>query len=317
MFVANFLIALREGVEASLIVGILVAYVVTTGHRDLLPRLWLGVIIAATVPLGLGAAMTWGPYTLSFQAQEIIGGSLSLVAVALVTWMIFWMGSHSREFSHHLQADAEKEMAKGSEWGVVWIAVVAVGREGIETALFVWATVKSSATTSVAAPALGVLAGLIAAVVIGWLVYTGAAHINLHTFFTVTGLLLIIVAAGIVSYGIGDLQEAGVIPGQGHVAYDISGAFDGHVVGWLTTSSWWYTLLEAMFNVNVAPSVLQVAGWIVYLVLIVPLFIRSSFGGPKPRRSVPGHEAAETDAEASSNAAQSFAAPSAPASTTH
>lgn len=289
MFLANFLIALREGVEASLIVGILVAYVVKTGRRDLLPRLWAGVLIAAAVPLGLGAVMTWGPYTLSFQAQEVLGGVLSLVAVGLVTWMIFWMGEHSREYTARLREDAARQMDSGSNWGVVWIAVVAVGREGIETALFVWATVKSSATTSVAAPALGVLVGLLAAVVVGWLVYTGAARVNLRTFFTATGVLLIFVAAGIVSYGIGDLQEASVLPGWGTPLYDVSGWFDGSAAGWLTTSSWWFTLLEAMFNLNVAPTVLQVLGWAVYLVVVLPLFVRSSLvGRTAPPRAVPG-----------------------------
>ena len=288
VFLANFLIALREGVEASLIVGILVAYLAKTGRRDLLPRLWAGVALAAAVPLGLGAIMTWGPYTLSFQAQEILGGTLSLVAVALVTWMIFWMGEHSREYSAHIKADAARTMETGSDWGVVWIAVVAVGREGIETALFVWATVKSSATTSVSAPALGVLTGLLAAAVVGWLVYTGAARINLHTFFTATGVLLILVAAGIVSYGIGDLQEASVLPGWGAPLYDVSGWFDGSIAGWLTTSSWWFTLLEAMFNLNVAPTVLQAAGWALYLAVVLPLFVRSSRGGSrKPAAPAP------------------------------
>ncbi len=279
MFLANFLIALREGVEASLIVGILVAYVVRTDRRDLLPGLWTGVVLAAAVPLGLGAMMTWGPYTLSFQAQEVLGGVLSLVAVALVTWMIFWMGEHSREYTSRLKADAEQKMSSGSDWGVVWIAVVAVGREGIETALFVWATVKSSASDSVAAPALGVLVGLLTAVVIGWLVYTGAARVNLRTFFTATGVLLILVAAGIVSYGIGDLQEASVLPGWGVPLYDVSHLVDGSLAPWLTTTSWWFTLLEAMFNLNVAPTALQVLGWCLYLAVVLPLFVRSSRGG--------------------------------------
>lgn len=290
MFLANFLIALREGVEASLIVGILVAYVVRTDRRDLLRRLWAGVVLAAAVPLGLGAMMTWGPYTLSFQAQEVLGGVLSLVAVALVTWMIFWMGEHSREYTSRLKADAEQKMSSGSDWGVVWIAVVAVGREGIETALFVWATVKSSASDSVAAPALGVLVGLLTAVVIGWLVYTGAARVNLHTFFTATGVLLILVAAGIVSYGIGDLQEASVLPGWGVPLYDLSHLVDGSLASWLTTSSWWFTLLEAMFNLNVAPTALQVLGWCLYLAVVLPLFIRSSRG----RGAVRGRSATRT-----------------------
>lgn len=273
MFLANFLIALREGVEAALIVGVVAAYLVKVGRRNLLPKVWFGVIIAAALPLSLGAIMTWGPYTLSFQAQEILGGTLSLVAVAMVTWMVLWMSSNSRQFARKLREDTAAQLASGSEWGVVWIAFIAVAREGIETALFVWATIKSSAENAIAAPALGVVTGLVVAVVIGWLIYTGAARINLSIFFNITGLLLIFVAAGIVSYGIGDLQEASVIPGWGTPIYDITAYLDGSVYSWLTTSSWWWTLLEAMFNANAAPTHLQLIGWVLYIVIILPLFL--------------------------------------------
>lgn len=273
MFLANFLIALREGVEAALIVGVVAAYLVKVGRRNLLPKVWFGVIIAAALPLSLGAIMTWGPYTLSFQAQEILGGTLSLVAVAMVTWMILWMSSNSRQFARKLREDTAAQLASGSEWGVVWIAFIAVAREGIETALFVWATIKSSAENAIAAPALGVVTGLVVAVIIGWLIYTGAARINLSIFFNITGLLLIFVAAGIVSYGIGDLQEASVIPGWGTHIYDITAYLDGSVYSWLTTSSWWWTLLEAMFNVNASPTYLQLIGWLLYIVIILPLFL--------------------------------------------
>lgn len=287
MFLANFLIALREGVEAALIVGVVAAYLVKVGRRNLLPKVWFGVIIAAALPLSLGAIMTWGPYTLSFQAQEILGGTLSLVAVAMVTWMILWMSSNSRQFARKLREDTAAQLASGSEWGVVWIAFIAVAREGIETALFVWATIKSSAENAIAAPALGVVTGLLVAVVIGWLIYTGAARINLSIFFNITGLLLIFVAAGIVSYGIGDLQEASVIPGWGTHIYDITAYLDGSLYSWLTTSSWWWTLLEAMFNANASPTHLQLIGWVLYIVIILPLFlVRSGMVGathPTPK----------------------------------
>ena len=273
MFLANFLIALREGVEAALIVGVVAAYLVKVGRKNLLPKVWLGVVIAAAIPLSLGAIMTWGPYTLSFQAQEILGGTLSLVAVAMVTWMILWMSSNSRQFARKLREDTAAQLASDSDWGVVWIAFIAVAREGIETALFVWATIKSSAESAIAAPALGVVTGLLVAVVIGWLIYTGAARINLSVFFNITGLLLIFVAAGIVSYGIGDLQESSVLPGWGVPIYDITAYLDGSVYSWLTTSSWWWTLLEAMFNVNASPTHLQLIGWVLYIVIILPLFL--------------------------------------------
>ena len=265
MFLANFLIALREGVEAALIVGVVAAYLVKVGRKNLLPKVWLGVVIAAAIPLSLGAIMTWGPYTLSFQAQEILGGTLSLVAVAMVTWMILWMSSNSRQFARKLREDTAAQLASGSDWGVVWIAFIAVAREGIETALFVWATIKSSAENAIAAPALGVVTGLLVAVVIGWLIYTGAARINLSVFFNITGLLLIFVAAG-----------------WGTHIYDITAYLDGSLYSWLTTSSWWWTLLEAMFNANASPTHLQLIGWVLYIVIILPLFlVRSGMVGAK------------------------------------
>ena len=223
MFLANLLIALREGLEAVLVVSIIVAYLVKSDRRDALPKLWLGVGLAALIPLVAGAIMTWGPKTLTFQAQEILGGTLSFVAVGMVTWMIFWMGKNARELKGELEGSLSKTLAEGgSGWGVVWIAVVAVGREGVETALFVWATVRSSIETSIMQTTAGVVTGLVLAVVLGVLIYQGAVRINLRIFFAVTGYFLIVVAAGIVAYGVGDLQEASVLPGFTNHAWDLS-----------------------------------------------------------------------------------------------
>ncbi len=279
MFLANFLIALREGVEAALIVGILIAYITKMDRREVLPKLWLGVALAAAIPLAAGAFMTWGPYTLTFQAQEILGGSLSLLAVAMVTWMIFWMAKHSRQLSGDLRAQADTAL-KGTGWGIVWLAIISVGREGIETALFVWATVKATQQSGVMAPVLGVVCGLIVSIIIGWLVYTGTARINLSKFFKVTGVLLIIVAAGIVSYGIGDLQEASVLPGWGNWLYDLSPYFDGSNP-LLRVDALWFVLAEAMFNFNLSPTHLQAAGWALYLVITLPIFLKISAQSPK------------------------------------
>ena len=242
MFLANLLIALREGLEAALVVSIIVAYLVKSDRRDALPKLWLGVGLAALVPLVAGAIMTWGPKTLTFQAQEILGGLLSFVAVGLVTWMIFWMGKNARELKGELEGSLSKTLAEGgSGWGVVWIAVVAVGREGVETALFVWATVRSSIETSIMQTTAGVVTGLVLAIVLGVLIYQGAVRINLRIFFAVTGYFLIVVAAGIVAYGIGDLQEAGLLPGHTSHAWDLSSYLPANT----SPLHWLYVLLEA------------------------------------------------------------------------
>ncbi len=263
---ANYLIGLREGLEASLVIGILIAYIVRTGRRDLLGAVWTGVGVAAAVSLAVGAALTLGPRGLSFTAQETIGGLLSIVAVGLVTWMIFWMGKTARFLKRHLEDGLEKAIALG-KGAIIALALVAVGREGLETALFLWAGIQAAGSTS--APIAGAVLGLATAVALGYLIYRGAVRINLRVFFQWTGLFLIVVAAGVLAYGIHDLQEAGVLPGAETLAFDVSATIQpGSVVA---------TLLKGVFNFSPASTVLEVIAWVSYLVPTVWLFSRMAF----------------------------------------
>ena len=216
---ANFLIGLREGLEASLVVGILVAYLVRTERRHLLSKVWVGVGIAIVISLAFGAILTLGPQGLSFEAKEAIGGVLSIVAVGLVTWMIFWMAKNARAMRGELEGSMERAISVGSG-AVVAMALLAVGREGLETALFLWASIESAGSTT--GPVLGAILGLAAAVVLGVLMYRGAVRINLRAFFQWTGVFLVIIAAGVLSYGVHDLQEAGILPGINNLAWDVS-----------------------------------------------------------------------------------------------
>ena len=299
MFLANLLIALREGLEAALVVSIIVAYLVKADRRDALPKLWIGVGLAALLPLATGAILTWGPKTLTFQAQEILGGTLSFVAVGLVTWMIFWMGKNARELKGELEGSLSRTLSgDGSGWGVVWIAVVAVGREGVETALFIWATVRSSIETSTMQTTAGVVTGLALAIGLGVLIYQGAVRINFRIFFATTGYFLVVVAAGIVAYGVGDFQEAGVLPGIMSHAWDLS----THLPDSASPLYWLYVLLQAMFQFNLQPTVLQVVGWWVYIVpTLVLLTLQITGRWPSPARAVESAPAAvsadESDAE--------------------
>jgi len=268
---ANYLIGLREGLEMALIVTILIAYVVKLGRVDVLSKLWIGVGIALMVPLGIGAVLTWGPYGMSFQAQEILGGSLSLVAVGFVTWMVFWMGKTARTMKSTLHTRLDSALV-GAGWGVVVLAMLSVGREGIETSLFVWATVASTGGTW--EPAVGALLGLLTAAVLGFLLYRGMVKINLGSFFTWTGAFLILVAAGVFAYGLGDLQEAGLIPGSGVHAYDISGA--------IPSSSWYGTLAAGIVNFNPSPTWLQVVAWAAYLVVVGFFYVRQHRASGRP-----------------------------------
>ncbi|QAY70358.1 iron uptake transporter permease EfeU [Xylanimonas protaetiae] len=268
---ANFLIGLREGLEAALVVGILVAYLVKSERRDRLPQLWVGIGVAVAVSLGFGALLTFGPQGLSFEAQEAIGGTLSIVAVGLITWMIFWMGKTARFLKGNLEHKLDEAVDAG-RWAVAVMALLAVGREGLETALFLWA--GAQATGASTRPLLGAVLGLAVAVVLGWLVYRGALRLNLRTFFRWTGVLLIVIAAGVLAYGVHDLQEAGILPGLYALAFDVSAQ--------VPPSSWYGTLLKGVFNFSPATTWLQAVAWVLYAVPTLYLFVRTAFGSPKP-----------------------------------
>ncbi len=264
---ANYLIGLREGLEAALVVSILIAYVVKTDRRELLPRIWAGVALAIAISMAFGALLTFGPRGLTFEAQELIGGTLSLVAVGFVTWMIFWMARAARGISTELRRQVDIA-ADGGRYALSLVALLAVGREGLETALFLWAATQAgtSATTATWQPLAGAALGLATAVLLGYLIYRGALRINLTTFFTWTGAFLIVVAGGVLAYGIHDLQEAGVLPGLNNLLFDVSET--------IPPSSWYGTLLKGIFNFSPQTTVLEGVAWILYVVPTMFLFLR-------------------------------------------
>jgi len=262
----NYLVGLREGLEASLVVVILVAYLVKSGRRHLLGRIWLGVAAAIAISLAFGAALTYGPRGLTFEAQEAIGGTLSIVAVGFVTWMIFWMARSARSLSGDLKSHVDRA-ADASRASLVVVAMLAVGREGLETALFLWAATQaaSSGEGSSSAPLIGAGLGLLTAVVIACLLYRGALSLNLSKFFTWTGGFLIFVAAGVLAYGVHDLQESGVLPGLNSLAFDVSAQ--------IPPSSWIGTLLKGTFNFSPATTWFELAVWVAYIAIVLPMFI--------------------------------------------
>ena len=260
---ANFLIGIREGLEAALVVGILVAYVIKIGRRDVLRRIWIGVGLAVVLALSIGAVLTFGADGLSSETQDAIGGTLSILATGFVTWMIFWMLKTARNLSGTLKSDVDKYLT-GAGWGLVLVAFLAVGREGIETALFLWAAVQATGSTTF--PLLGAALGLLAALILGYLIYRGVLRINLSKFFTYTGLFLIVVAAGVLSYGVHDLQDAGILPGINSLAFDVSAV--------IPPASWYGTLLRGTVNFSPATTWLEAIVWTLYVVPVLTLFIR-------------------------------------------
>ncbi|MGK2852522.1 MAG: iron uptake transporter permease EfeU, partial [Microbacteriaceae bacterium] len=242
---ATYLIGLREGLEAALVVSILIAYTRKLGRDDILPRLWAGILAAVLLSLGIGAFLTWSPYTLSERAEETVAGVLSLVAVGLVTWMIFWMAKHARHLRGELESNMDSAL-RGGAWGVVILGFVAVAREGIETALFIWAATSSG--TNALLDTIGALLGIGTAIGLGWMIYRGILRINLAKFFLWTGIFLIVIAAGVLLYAVGELQEAGILP-EAEALFSLSALIPASgILG---------TILSGVFNFTAEPTLLQ------------------------------------------------------------
>ncbi|WP_084626912.1 iron uptake transporter permease EfeU [Pseudoclavibacter soli] len=262
IFVGTFLIGLREGLEAALVLGIIIAYLRKSQRDELVSKVWIGAVLAIVLSFGFGALLTWGPYGLTTQAQEALGGGLSILAVGLITWMIFWMAKTSVTIKHDIDEQVECSL-QSSGRGLVFLAFISAGREGVETALFVWGL------TGVGANALwgtiGAVIGILVAVVLGILIYRGFVSIDLGKFFLWTGVFLIIVAAGVLGYGVHDLQEASLLPGVNDVVFNIAHIFPN--------GAWYTVLLAGIFNFTPEPSVLQFWAWLLYLVITLPLFV--------------------------------------------
>lgn len=290
MFLASFLIGLREGLEASLVIGILLAYVTKLGRGDVRKKIWLGVWLAVGLSLGLGALFTFGRYGLSFQAQEIIGGSMSLIAVGMITWMVFWMMKTGSKLKRELEHGVDAALAVGTGWAIFWFAFVTVAREGLETTLLLWGWAGDPLAFT------GAILGILIASAIGIALNRGALRIDLRVFFSWTGAFLIVVAAGVLAYGIHDLQEAAVLPGPfsgrpitptdfrtGEVLTGFDGPFwaAAYPFGWafnvedvIAPSGALAAFLKGIFGFVPLMSWLEVTAWTLYIGIVLPLFLR-------------------------------------------
>jgi high-affinity iron transporter len=264
---ANYLIGLREGLEAALVVSILIAYVVRTGRRDRITPIGIGVAVAVAASVAFGALLTYTSTDIlqTSRSRETFGGILSVVAVGFVTWMVFWM----RRTARTMRSELSGSMQTAVELGIVAVAVtafMAVAREGLETALFFWSAVQAAGSTL--SPVLGFTLGLATAIVIAWLLYRRSVTLDLARFFTWTGAGLVVVAAGVLAYGVHDLQEGGVLGGLDSLAFDISAQ--------VPPGSWYGTLLKGTINLSPRTTVLQAIVWVAYIVPVMYLFLRGS-----------------------------------------
>ncbi|QBJ97641.1 iron transporter [Rhodococcus sp. ABRD24] len=264
------LIGVREGLETGIVVMILVAFLVKSERRDALKWVWAGVGAAIAMVAVLFVAIHFGTSTVTGTAAELISGLASVIAVAIVTAMVLWMRTAAASISGHLKTGMGRALEVGP-LAVAAMAFFAVGREGVETALLLVGYAEN--TDGSAWPLVGLLLGIVIAAVLTVLLYVGAVRIDFARFFRYTGVFLVVVAAGILSYGVRALQIAGPLPGGGTMAFDISSGFD--------TSSWYGTVLSGIFNFRPDPTVLQLLAWVVYLVVVLPLFLRPVTTRPK------------------------------------
>jgi high-affinity iron transporter len=279
LLLGNYLIGLREGLEASLVVSILIAYLVKSGNRQALAPVWGGVGTAVALATGFGVALSVASGEMQFKTQETFGGILSIIAVGLVTWMVFWMRRTARFMKAELEGKLEGALSMGAG-ALFFVAFLAVGREGLETALFLWTNISNAGSST--EPIIGAVLGLLTAALLGYLLYRGGLKLNLKKFFTITGVALIVVAAGVFGYGFHDLQEASIIPGLGTLAFEPSTWFSG--MG--QAGRWPQTALQGVFNLTPQVTAVQAIAWAVYVVPVMLLFLRPA----RPRIAVAARE---------------------------
>jgi high-affinity iron transporter len=254
--VSAFLIALREGVEAALIVGIVMGYLLKLDRKSLLRWAWLGVAgaVALSVLLGVIIHLTGGE--LEGEAEEIFEGATMLLAVGVLTWMIFWMRTHSRNLKSSLEEEVFAVANSNRQWGIAALTFLAVFREGIETALFLAANAFNSSEIGTV---IGTLIGLGSAALLGYFLFATTIRLNLRAFFDITSILLLIFAAGLLAHGIHELQEAALIPTLQEHVWNINPVLD--------EDSGVGKALEALLGYNGNPSLEEVLAYVGYWIV--------------------------------------------------
>jgi high-affinity iron transporter len=271
--IPTFVIGLREGIEASLIVGIVAAFLARADRRDALRWMWIGVVAAIAICLGVGIALDRISTSLPQKQQEGFETIIGLVAVGTVTAMIVWMKRHSRAIKAELESHAADALADGTGIALVGMAFLAVLREGFETSVFLLAAFQASKTPL--ASGIGVILGIVTAVTLGYLIYRGAVRINLSRFFLLTGLALVLVAAGLVASAIHSAFEAGWITIGQTQALDLR---------WLVApGTVRASLLTGMLGLQPEPTRAEVIGWLAYAVPMSLYLLIPAFRNPAPR----------------------------------
>jgi high-affinity iron transporter len=272
----GFLTGLREGVEAALIVAIVLAYLVRSGNGSQAGKVWLGTAAAVALSLLAGVVIFQTVGALEEPYEQLFEATTLLVAATVVTWMLFWMRRQAAGMRSDLHARIDRALTEGTVFGLAVLAFSAVIREGLETSLFLvgQATAAQAGASSVLA---GALAGLVAAVGIGWVFYTGSRRINLRAFFSWTGIGLVFIAAGLVSRAVHELVEIGVIPFGSQTAFDISSVLPHEEgIG---------QFLRAIFGYTSTPELTTLVVYVAYLAIVLGMFLRPARPATPPQRA--------------------------------
>jgi high-affinity iron transporter len=281
-FTTGLLTGLREGVEAALIVSIVLAYLAKTGNQRYFGRIWAGVVAAIGVSVGIGLVLWMTIGGLEEPAEQVFEGLTMLLAAAVVTWMLFWMRRTSANIRGELHAGIDRALTDGGAWALSILAFTAVIREGVETALFLLGQVTAASESEVGALStlVGALIGMVIAIGIGYAFYRGAQVINLRTFFRWTGIALIFIAAGLLSHAVHEFVEIGVITIGTSTAFDVSAVLPHEGEGLLATIG---QLLRAMFGYTSNPEWITLLTWLAYVVVVMFLYLRPiKPAAPKP-----------------------------------
>ena len=264
---AAFVIALREGIEAALIVSIVLAYLKQLGRTNHARLVWAGTGLALLLSAATGTLIFAVGADFEGRAEQLFEGLVTLTAVGVLTWMIFWMRRQGARIKSELQHKVDSALMAGG-LALSALAFFAVLREGVETALFLFAAAEGTAVEggAVGAQLVGAGLGFALAVVLGVLLYRGGIRMNLRTFFKVTGAILIVVAAGLFAFSVHELQEAGWFPILEGQAFDLSATLpDDEGIG---------AVLRGLLGYNADPTVFEVLAWVTYLVVVGVLYLR-------------------------------------------
>ena len=276
-----FVLMLREGVEAAIIVAILIGYLHRLDRRAETRWVWGGAIAAVLVSIAVGVVLWNTVGGLEGTAEEIAEGAIAFAAAGLLTWMILWLGRQARFLRMQLEGQIDTALKAGGATALAVVAFVAVLREGVESALFLISTTVG--TEAAAVQLIGGLAGLGAAIVIGVLFYAGSTAVDLRSFFRATGVLIVLFAAGLVAKGVHEFQESGLLPTVNEHVWDL-GILD-------PSTSLTGRFLGSLFGWTPRPSLLMAVAYVGYLAPILIAFLRMS-ASPAARRSAPAEVSA-------------------------